>query len=626
MLPPTPPATLAQPSPAPLPPTQESASEDIAVAQTSLPAAVPADAPARIEQTRNEFPAITNGAPSIHNEGDPTASATTDLSRPFSAVSAAQSVPLPDDGRSDRGESQGPRSRGGRSVTAELRGEKLTAEEAARRHGTGEPPDEASGQNTTSRPEDSTPDQTRPSTIEPTEQRRRPVANEQPRGEKRAAGETSRAGKRQRTEEPADEVSNQHPTPGTEDPNPDQARSSPMGTTEQVTSATRRKEQGKKTKTTRAKKAVQGTTKTATKSKPRKTGPRTAVRKTTTQRRRSARKGAREPTPEDAEDVVIAPSETKMADLCKDSRKGKKSNRERELAKLEREAAARKRSARPEEEAAGENEPQQANAGPSAPPQTVEKSAPKQPGRGQGRAVPKLRMVNGNMIIDDQSLQIDRHADAAENAEDVEEVEENELTRRITSASWMKRSRKEGWGEDLTDRFYQGLRMFGTDFLTISKMFPGRTRRQIKLKFAKEERVDSQRIKESLVGPKEPMDLAVLSRHTNVEYGDPAEFQRELDREAEEHAEEQRRLEEQAEEDFRQKRAKTTAGRKTRAPGQDDEEGNENPKGDGGGGGGEADAAKKGATSKPTKPTKSKRNLRSRLGGGEEEIIGTIEG
>lgn len=246
-------------------------------------------------------------------------------------------------------------------------------------------------------------------------------------------------------------------------------------------------------------------------------------------------------------------------------------------------------------------------------------------------------MVNGNIVVDDQSLQVDRHANAAEEAESVEEVEENDLTRRVTSASWSKRKKGEQWNEEMTDRFYQGLRMFGTDFMIISKMFLGRTRRQIKLKFTKEERIDPQRIQDALLGPREPMDLTVLTSNADVEYEDPAEFQRQLDQEAQEHAEEQIRLEEQAQETLRRKRAENAAAI---AAGTENIGGNSNAADTGvsvpdtdqqvndneqNTTGKRKGRGKKAVSQKPTKPKKKK--MHSRFGGGEEaEIVGSIDG
>jgi hypothetical protein len=332
-----------------------------------------------------------------------------------------------------------------------------------------------------------------------------------------------------------------------------------------------------------------------------------------------------------------------MAELCTDTRRGKKSNRERELERLESERKARRARERLAErlgeditaindtDAAAENSGGGGSGGggdgaegrgeqaSASSPQQQQQQQPQQ----RSRAVPGLRWVNGNIVIDDQSLQIDRHATAAADAAPLEEVEEHELSRRITSASFLPpraRTPAAAWTPELTERFYAGLRAFGTDFMLISHMFPpGQrfTRRQIKLKFGREERAHPQRVRDALLGPRLPdgggggvhgsgggsngvngsgsgggnsdgagndggndggggggdvedgedgedgeriTSLAALTRNSGVgEYADPAEFARELEREAREHAEEQERLEREAQERLAQKRAENAA-------------------------------------------------------------------
>jgi len=156
----------------------------------------------------------------------------------------------------------------------------------------------------------------------------------------------------------------------------------------------------------------------------------------------------------------------------------------------------------------------------------------------QSSSGPRMRIVNGEIVIDTASLQVDRRVDISGDGGDLEDVVENTLTRKINQSSYGKRTKSESWDETMTDLFYRGLRMFGTDFMMISKMFRGRSRRQIKLKFNSEERRDPQRIKETLFGPREAVDIATYSELTNTIYEDPRVIQQELE-------EEKRRIEEQ---------------------------------------------------------------------------------
>ncbi|EEA18921.1 hypothetical protein TMatcc_010533 [Talaromyces marneffei ATCC 18224] len=248
-------------------------------------------------------------------------------------------------------------------------------------------------------------------------------------------------------------------------------------------------------------------------------------------------KRKREPTPEESEHVEIAPTVVKMSELCKDLRTGKKSRREMELRNLEQQEAERKEKAR--EKARNPDTPVKTDVeNGSAAPSGINTTPTKASG-------PRMRIVNGEIVVDNASLQIDRHADAAREFGEGEHVVESRLNRKINQATYGKRTKAESWDEDLTDLFYRGLRMFGTDFSLISKMFPGRSRRQIKLKFNNEERKDPERIKRTLLGPSEAIDIQTYSELTNTVYEDVEVIQRELD-------EDKKRIEEQHE---REKRA-----------------------------------------------------------------------
>lgn len=252
-----------------------------------------------------------------------------------------------------------------------------------------------------------------------------------------------------------------------------------------------------------------------------------------TDRPKQARRRKRELTPEGAEKVEILPNVIKMSELCKDLKTGKKSRREMELRRLEMVEMERKQKA--QEEGATVETPVKK---PSEPEPNQEDRLPEF----KTQSAPVMRIVNGEIVLDTTSLEVDRHADAAREAGDLEDVVENQLTRKINQATYGKRSKTEAWDEEMTDLFYRGLRMFGTDFMVISKLFPGRSRRQIKLKFNNEERRDPQRIKDTLLGPREVIDIATYSAMTNTVYDNPRVIQQELDDEKkrieEEHAKE----------------------------------------------------------------------------------------
>ncbi|WEW61936.1 hypothetical protein PRK78_007436 [Emydomyces testavorans] len=306
--------------------------------------------------------------------------------------------------------------------------------------------------------------------------------------------------------------------------------------------------------------------------------------------RRGRRK--REKTPENAETAEVASAVVKMSDLCRDLRTGKKSKREMELRSMEATELAKKKKDKEARQKTSSQEPSRDTTDKLPKPGLADRES-REDVQTSG---PQMRIVNGEIVLDTSSLQIDRHADAARNAEDMEEVVENPLTRRINQTSFGKRTKAEAWDEESTDLFYRGLRMFGTDFMIISRMFPGRTRRHIKLKFCSEEKKYPERIRETLLGPREPVDLQAYSEMTDTVYGDPKLVQRELD-------EEKRRIE--------QEHAKEREAR---------EEQLRNP-----GDGTALPSIENGADAKRGRNQKKKATKSGKFGGGTEEILGTID-
>ena len=103
-------------------------------------------------------------------------------------------------------------------------------------------------------------------------------------------------------------------------------------------------------------------------------------------------------------------------------------------------------------------------------------------------SAPQVRVVDGKIILDVNSLQIDRTARDAHSTENVEYIEENPLDRRINSRTYSKHVISAKWDDTSCELFYKGLSQWGTDFEILSKLFPGRNRKQIKNKFLIEER------------------------------------------------------------------------------------------------------------------------------------------
>ncbi|OBT78762.1 hypothetical protein VF21_02612 [Pseudogymnoascus sp. 05NY08] len=332
---------------------------------------------------------------------------------------------------------------------------------------------------------------------------------------------------------------------------------------------------------------------TAAPRKPRK--PREPRAATSSTPKPRARKKRAE-TPEDAEDQEIDHSTIKMADLCKDLKIGKKFSKHDEIKQrdIDRKAKAKLRRENPELVGASDDER----------PSATTRSATETPLQTTSVG-PRMRLVDGQIVIDESSLNLDRHKLAAANAGVMEIIEENEFTRITTSGTFMKREKNIFWDLDAEEKFYVGLRMFGTDFEMISKMFPDRNRRQIKLKFNKEERLYPSKINSALLGEKVPINFDEYKSHTGLEYEDVAVINAEREEiEAEQNAEEAR-VEAELAEATRQKKAAIHA---TRGP-----DGKENDRFGGG-----SNAAK-------SKNKGKKKNKASAFGGGEDvEYLGDI--
>ncbi|RDL39305.1 uncharacterized protein BP5553_03645 [Venustampulla echinocandica] len=332
-------------------------------------------------------------------------------------------------------------------------------------------------------------------------------------------------------------------------------------------------------------------------------------------------------TPEGAEDEVVDHTTMKMVDLCKDLRIGKKFSKHHEIkerlvqkkvkAKLakenpelislvEGEQHGKESSSRPDEDASG------LAAAPSA---TVQ-----------------MRVVDGQIVVDENTLQVDRQERGrAERGEVVEEVEEDDFTTVTTSGTFMKRERAVIWDAVANEMFYNGLAQFGTDFEMIAKLFPSRNRRQIKLKFNKEERNNPAKITRALTGEKISINLDEYEELAGFKLLDVAVIEAERAKiEQEQNAEEARHAADIAETTRRKKadiHAKSDAVKRALSGYGDDEvpaQGTDSAKENAEpamGKNREASAAPK----SKKKVTKKKNPHSSNAGGEEIEVLGSIE-
>jgi transcription factor TFIIIB component B'' len=285
----------------------------------------------------------------------------------------------------------------------------------------------------------------------------------------------------------------------------------------------------------------------------------------------------REATPPDAEAVEIDITQVKMADLAKDMHIGKKFSLHDEL--MERERAKRLRyNERRKRQQTGEegDETAEADEAPNATPSSDlnssaqptpaaadDDSTAETPADSNARAPigETYQIIDGEIVLDHRSLQVDRHARAREEAGDLVEIEENDFTHHTTSATYLRRNLKpQQWTDEETDLFYQALQAFGTDFDTICRMFRGKTRKHIKLKFNREERVNPQRITAALVGQKTvSFDMEQYQRATGQEYETAEAIYAEQKKAEEEFEARQKALEDEKAEEVRRKKEEVLA-------------------------------------------------------------------
>ncbi|CAD6502370.1 BgTH12-04962 [Blumeria graminis f. sp. triticale] len=243
----------------------------------------------------------------------------------------------------------------------------------------------------------------------------------------------------------------------------------------------------------------------------------------------------REATPDGSEYKTIDTSVITMQELCKDLRIGKKSRNHDEimgrLARVKQNAIKAKFQQDFPDLVAAINEKDKGTPNPkkseSKDENDVNRKSPSP--TLASSAGPRMRIVDGQIVTDEQSLQIDRHERARINNNYEEElVEENDFTRIVSSNNYLRRERSQHWDIPGNELFWKGLRMFGTDFEMIANMFPNRSRRQIKLKFNAEERANPRKVNRVLMGIKtEAIDLDEFQRLGNFELEDVADLRAE---------------------------------------------------------------------------------------------------
>ncbi|XP_035781456.1 transcription factor TFIIIB component B'' homolog [Anopheles albimanus] len=117
---------------------------------------------------------------------------------------------------------------------------------------------------------------------------------------------------------------------------------------------------------------------------------------------------------------------------------------------------------------------------------------------------PQLKLgPNGEIILDEASLVIENERDKEfrETLANSDVLYQDEFSG--NSGYYTRIKRTKGWSDEETIRFYRCLHTIGTDFSMMLSLFPNRTRRDMKLKFKKEERHNLQLVNKALKHPKQ---------------------------------------------------------------------------------------------------------------------------
>ncbi|XP_018783379.1 PREDICTED: uncharacterized protein LOC108965424 [Bactrocera latifrons] len=117
--------------------------------------------------------------------------------------------------------------------------------------------------------------------------------------------------------------------------------------------------------------------------------------------------------------------------------------------------------------------------------------------------VPQLKLnANGDLILDEKTLEIETTAE-----QEARKVLANSSLIFLDENTGMngfykRQKRTKDWPPEETIKFYRCLQTVGTDFSLMCQLFPKRTRRDLKLKFKKEERNNLALINKALLYPK----------------------------------------------------------------------------------------------------------------------------
>ncbi|KAF2637650.1 hypothetical protein P280DRAFT_471844 [Massarina eburnea CBS 473.64] len=268
-------------------------------------------------------------------------------------------------------------------------------------------------------------------------------------------------------------------------------------------------------------------------------------------------------TPSDAENEVIDETDVLMHNIAsRNIRTGRLSERERKMREVDWDDIKAKRKAsealnvdhrRQQEELLEQRRKEQEEAEASR--------------ATQHQGTTYVLGADGRMVMRESARVIDQAAEAERERDNYTTVVEDDVTKQINNKSFMRNGKRHPqefmlpgqgrrWNAENTDKFWKGLKRFGTDFAAIKTMFPEFTRRSIKLKYDREQRDFPERMTEVLNGPRDTDWNEYLDEtgRQGETFTTVKEFKAQLDEEAREMQEQINAALEAAAEERRQRR------------------------------------------------------------------------
>ena len=266
--------------------------------------------------------------------------------------------------------------------------------------------------------------------------------------------------------------------------------------------------------------------------------PRKRRKPTTSRSEASIKSQERKSQSEALEETVASSATTTMSEMCVDKRTGRKSSRYGELQEAERQRRRQLETKRAEVnvelEVASPTVPTQATD--SGERHDVEEATDDD--RLQPLSSGTARVItdeNGNIVLDQSSLQINRHAAhpsslTASLVHTTETVFSSKVNSSTYASNRSHATNNIRWLPSDNERFYEALQMFGTDFQMISDYLGnGKTRRHVKNKFDREEKTNEAKITWALKN-KKPVDAEALQEMRGVKLKNREELKEELER------------------------------------------------------------------------------------------------